>query len=328
MNKIKRISADLIRRPSFTSFLILVVLVIVNAIIQPNFFSYRSLKSNFMSYTPLIFAAVAQGMIILSGSIDLSLGSTIALLNCLTASMLSDSNVFKVMMFGLFITLVVSGVINGLLIGKLNLSPLITTFATSAIYLGIAMIILPKAGGYVPRFLYNYYKGSFLGIIPNAFLLLILGLALWLIFSRTSAYRYIYAVGSNEDGAFASGISILKTRLFAHLFSGFFIFLAGVCVIMFTSTGDYRTGSSYTMNSIAAVVIGGISLSGGKGSMAGAVWGALILGVLNNIIFYSHASSYFQVLAKGLIIVAALCIGIIPALINNSRMKKIGGNLK
>lgn len=323
-NRFKGSMMRIVHYPSFPSFVILLLLVFINALIQPNYFSYRLLKSNYMTFTPLIFAAIAQGIIILSGSIDLSLGSAIALMNTVTAFFMTDKNVFPMLMLGFAVTIIASGVINGLIVGRLKLAPLITTFATSAIYLGLAMMILPKAGGYVPRFLYNFYKGSLFGFLPNSIVILIAGLLIWYVFSRTAAYRFICAVGSNEEGAYASGISVWKIRFTAHLFAALFIFLAGLCVVMFTTTGDYRTGGSYTMNSIAAVVIGGIALTGGKGRITGAIWGAMILGTLNNIIFYSQASSYFQILAKGLIIVAALCIGVIPVLIRNNKKVKLG----
>jgi ribose transport system permease protein len=310
---------NLTKRPSFPAFLILLALLIVNALLQPNFFSYRALKSNFMSFTPLVLAAIAQGIIILSGSLDLSLGSAISLFNVFVAYYMTDDNVFPMLVLGFFVTVVISGFINGLFIGRLKLPALITTFATSAIYLGLAMIILPVAGGYVPKFFYQFYKGSLLRAIPWAAVIMILGIIIWYVFSKTRAYRYIYAAGSSEEGAYASGIKVWKTRLTAHIFASIFIFIAGVCVLMVTSTGEYRTGQSYTLNSVAAVVIGGIALTGGKGSIVGAIFGALALGILNNIIFYSGASSYLQILAKGSIIVLALVLSAVPILIREKR---------
>ena len=310
---------NLTQRPAFPAFLILLSLLIVNAVLQPNFFSYRALKSNFISFTPLVMAAIAQGIIILSGSLDLSLGSAISLFNVFVAYYMTDDNVFLMLVLGFFLTLVISGVINGLFIGRLKLPALITTFATSAIYLGLAMIILPVAGGYVPKFFYQFYKGSLLRAIPWAAVIMIAGILIWYVFSKTRAYRYIYAAGSSEEGAYASGINVWKTRLTAHMFASLFIFIAGICVIMITSTGEYRTGQSYTLNSVAAVVIGGIALTGGKGSIVGAIFGALALGILNNIIFYSGASSYLQILAKGTIIVLALVLSAVPTLIREKR---------
>jgi ribose transport system permease protein len=316
-------TAFLTRRPAFPALLILIILFIVNATIQPNFFTMRSFRSNFMTFTPLILVAIAQGIIILSGSLDLSLGSAISMFTVFIAYYMTDDNILFIILVGFVITLAASGFINGLCIGRLRMPALITTFATSAIYLGIAMIILPVAGGYVPRSFYNFYKGTLFGTLPYSFIILIAGVLIWYVFSRTRVYRYMYAVGSNEEGAFASGISVWKVRLTAHLFASLFIFIAGMCVLMMTATGEYRTGQSYTLNSVAAAVIGGIALSGGRGSIPGAIFGALILGFLNNIIFFSGASSYLQILVKGSIIVIALCIGAVPLLLRQ-RKKLIG----
>lgn len=310
---------NLTKRPSFPAFLILLTLLIVNAVLQPNFFSYRAFRSNFMSFTPLVLAAIAQGIIILSGSLDLSLGSAISLFNVFVAYYMTDNNVVLMLVLGFFLTVIISGVINGIFIGRLKLPALITTFATSAIYLGLAMIILPVAGGYVPKFFYQFYKGSLLRAVPWSAVIMIVGILIWYVFSKTRAYRYIYAAGSSEEGAYASGINVWKTRLTAHIFASLFIFIAGVCVLMVTSTGEYRTGQSYTLNSVAAVVIGGIALTGGRGSIVGAIFGALALGILNNIIFYSGASSYLQILAKGAIIVLALVLSAVPTLLREKR---------
>jgi len=313
-----------IRHSAFPSIVIFIVLLVINASIQPNFYSSRVLRSNLMTFTPFIFVAIAQGIIILSGSLDLSLGSAISLFNCLTAYLMTDKNVAPVLILGFGVTVVASGLINGYAIGKLRMPALITTFATSAIYLGLAMIILPVAGGYVPKAFYSLYKSSIGGFLPFAGIMLAAGIIIWFIFSKTGAYRYIYAIGSNEAGAYASDISVWKTRMTAHIFASLFIFMAGMCILMITSTGEYRTGQSYTLNSVAAVVIGGIALTGGKGSIVGAIFGALILGILNNIIFYSGVSSYFQIFAKGLIIVIALCIGAVPVLIKQRKKRKGG----
>lgn len=302
----------LTRKPSFPALLILIILIIINAVMQPSFFSYRSIRSNFMTLTPLVLVAVAQGMIILSGSLDLSLGSALSLFNCFVAYYMTDENKVLIIFIGLLVTVAASGIINGLFIGRLRMAALITTFATSAIYLGIAMIIMPVAGGYIPRNFYQFYKGGLFGFIPISALIMLAGILIWYLFSKTRAYRYMYAVGSSEKGAFASGISIWKTKLTAHLFASLFIFIAGLCITMMTASGEYRTGQSYTLNSVAAVVIGGIALTGGRGSIVGAIFGAVILGILNNIIFYSGASSYLQILAKGAIIVIALVVSAIP----------------
>lgn len=300
---------------SFPSFIILILLIIINVSLQHNFFSYTNVKSNFLTFTPLILASIAQAIIIISGSVDLSIGASMSLFTVITASIMTDSNVIPVLILGFIAVFIVSGFLNGIIIGKFNISPLLATYGTSALILGIAMVILPNAGGYVPKFFYRFYQADILKILPASIFILIIVMIIWFGISKTVTYRYIYAIGSNREGAYASGINVPNVRIVTHLIASFFIAVAGLCMLMATATGDYRSGLPFSLNSIAAVVIGGISLSGGKGNVWGAVVGALVLGLLNNIIFFANISSIYQIFAKGMIIVLSLAIAAVPHII-------------
>ena len=135
-----------------------------------------------------------------------------------------------------------------MLIGTLRLPSFITTFATSGIVLGTSILIMPVPGGYVPKFFYRLYRGDILGFIPMPLFILIVGLAVWAVISRTLFYRYVYAIGGNEKGAYASNIKVSTVRLLSHVFAGFFIGLAGLCLLMLTAAGEYRAGIAYSMN--------------------------------------------------------------------------------
>ena len=311
----KNVLKDYSRDPSFPSFVVLTLLIIINVSIQPNFFAYSTVKSNFMTFTPLILVSMAQGIIILSGSLDLSVGAAMSLLTCIMASMMTDSifNVILVIVIGIACAVALS-MFNGSIIGFVRLPPLISTFATSAIFFGLALTIMPLPGGYVPSYFYRWYRGDVLGFIPVPIFILLIGIGIWVIFKRTAIYRYIYAVGGNEDGAYSSGIKVANIKLMAFLFASMFIALAGVSLLLSTAIGDPRAGQAYTLNSVAAVVIGGISLKGGKGSVVGAMVGALILGLLINIIFFLRVSSLYQNFARGMIIIIALSLATIPKL--------------
>jgi ribose transport system permease protein len=211
-----------------------------------------------------------------------------------------------------FAVIIAIGAFNGTLIGSAGLPPLITTFGTSGIVLGTAILLMPVPGGYVPKFFYKLYSSSILNYIPFPLIILAIGIIFWIIISRTAVYRYIYAIGSNEDGAYAAGIKVGNVRLMAHIIAGFFVGLAGLCLLLLTATGEYRSGIAYALNSVAAVVIGGISLKGGKGNIWGAIIGAITLGLLNNIIFFASVSSFYQDFAKGMIIILSLSIAAIP----------------
>lgn len=311
-----------LKDPSFPSFVVLVLLIIINASLQPTFFTYNSIKSNFITFTPLILISMAQGIIILSGNLDLSVGAGMSLLTCIMASFLTDSiiSVILVVLFGIAASMVL-GSINGTLVGYVGLPPLISTLATSAIFYGLAMTIMPRPGGYVPKFFYKWYMGDILKIIPVPIFILLIGIGLWFLIKKTAVYRYIYAVGGNEEGAYSSGIKVSNVKFMAYIFSSFFIAIAAICLLLTTAIGDSRSGLAYSINSVAAVVLGGISLKGGKGSVGGAIVGAIILGLLINIIFFAQVSSLYQSFAKGLIIVISLSLAAIPAL--REKHKKI-----
>lgn len=306
--------------PSFPGFIVLVLLVIINASIEPNFFSYSTVKSNFMTFTPLILISMAQGIVILSGNLDLSVGAGMSLITCIMASLLTDSiiNIIFIVILGIAIALVL-GVFNGTFAGYVGLPPLISTFAANAIFFGLAMAIMPLPGGYVPKFFYRWYRGDILKIIPVPIFILLIGIGVWLLIKRTAVYRYIYAVGGNEEGAYSSGIKVSNIKLMAYVFAGIFLSLAAICLLLSTAIGDPRAGNSYTLNSVAAVVIGGVSLKGGKGSIGGTIVGAIILGLLINIIFFAQVSSLYQGFARGLIIVVSLSLAVIPKIREESR---------
>ena len=316
---LKKSMLKFVKDPAFPGLIVLILLLALNYYFQNKFFSYRILRSNFMAYTPLILVAMAQATIIISGSVDFSIGYALSLFTCLTAYLMTDTNVSYILLLGFAVIILGSGIMNGFFIGKLRMSPLITTFATMTLFWGIAQTIMPVAGGYVPRFFYKIYRIKVLGFLPFPVVILITAIVIWLIFSRSSFGRYIYAVGSNEDGAYASGINVSRVRFMAHVVASIFIAMAGVCLLMSMASGDFRVGQEYALNSVAAVVIGGIALTGGRGSIAGAIIGAMILGLINNIIFYAKVSAFYQGFAKGMVIVVALCVGGVPQWLKSLR---------
>jgi len=300
---------------SFPSFLMLVLLIVVNAILQPGFFSYQVFRMNFMTFTPLILVSLAQATLLLVGAVDLSLGAGISLVTCVMASLMQDSplSIVAVVLLGIAVALVLS-LFNGFFIGYLGPPPLIMTFATSTIWFGIALLLMPTPGGYIPEAYYIFYGKSLGGFLPVPVLVLLVALAFCLLLGRLRAFRHLYAVGGSERAAQASGIKVVRTRIFAFLVSGVFVALAALCVVGQTATGDARSGQGFTLNSVAAAVIGGIAFSGGKGNFVGAVIGGIILGLLINIIYFANITSFYQVFTKGAIILVALLIGAVPRL--------------
>ena len=306
---------NIVQDSSFPSFIMLVVLIIVNAILQPGFFSLQVFRMNFMTFTPLILVSLAQATLLLVGAVDLSLGAGISLVSCVMASLMMDNPVSIVLitLLGVAVALTLS-LFNGFFIAYIGPPPLIMTFATSTVWYGIALVLMPSPGGHIPLAFYGLYGKTLGGFLPVPVVVLLAALAFCVLLGRLRPFRHLYAVGGSERAAKASGINLLRTRLFAFLVSGVFVALAALCMVGQTATGDARSGQGFTLNSVAAVIIGGIAFSGGKGNYIGAIIGGIILGLLINIIYFANITSFYQVFTKGAIIMVALIIGAVPRL--------------
>lgn len=303
---------------AFPGFVFFLCAVIVNIILQPNFFSLNVFRANLLTFAPLILVSMAQAIIIISGSVDLSLGAGISLITAVMATVMKDSLtsiIFTILL--VFIVSLAMSMVNGLFISYLKMPPLLMTFATSAVWLGIALVFVPRPGGYIPPAFYLSYGKNLAGFIPVPLIIIIGAFIIWFFITKSRTHKYIYAVGSNEYSSYASGINVRWTRLKAFMIASIFVALAGICVVGQTATGDARSGLGFTLNSIAAVIIGGISLSGGKGNIVGGVMGAFILVLLINILYFANVTTFYQEFIKGAIIILAIAVGMIPKIIKD-----------
>jgi len=322
MNRIK-IKTNILKNDLSMTFYVLAGLIVLNAIMQQGFFEYSVIKSNLMTMAPLILMAVAQAVVIMSGGIDLSIGGIVTLVNVILASLMNDSaqSVVLALLVATAVGLGASA-LNGLLVGVLRLPAMVATFGTSAVWFGVSLMIMPQPGGYVPAMFYRMYKDSLGGFIPVALLFVIAAYGFWYFFKRRRMYTHILAVGGSEDSAAASGISVSKVRFEAYLVSGIFTALAGIVLTASTASGDPSLGTGFPLNSIAAAVVGGVAMQGGKGTFAGAAMGAVVLALITNIIFFANVPSIYQDFIKGLVIVGALILATIPRM---REMRKFAG---
>ncbi len=298
----------------FPVFAVLVLLVIINAVIQPRFFSLVTFRINASTFTPMILVAMAQAIAILLGAIDLSVGSTITLINVVLAVMMKDTGASVVLAIAAGVLIgMATGLVNGLTIGVLKLPAMVATFATSSIWYGISLLIMPQPGGYVPPFFYRLYRKMFI-FMPAPLLVVGLALLIWYVITKRTLFRYIMAVGGNEAAADAAGINVIAVKMKAFIVSGIFTSLAAIAITCQAASGDASIGQPFTLQSVAAVIVGGVAFSGGRGKMTGAVAGALVFGFLTNVVFFANIPSLYQDLIRGLIIIAALGIAIIPNL--------------
>lgn len=325
-------------RPEFSVLVILVMMLGITAALQENFFEPKSIMRNINAFAPLILLAMGQAIVIIAGGIDLSTGSALSLLTCvLTFVMKRGDPVTGV--YALLIAFVVAmatGVINGMGIGYLRIPPVIVTFATSFIWLGLALFLRPTPGGEsVPWFKCFYDIGAVAGapgiakriaaLLPPAFWLIVIGAAFWRFLSRTRTGRYFYAVGSNNDSAFESGINTARVQMYASIANAGFIFLTALFFVGQNQSGDARMGDPLTLKVIAAVVVGGIALSGGRGSVYFAIAGALILSLVNKIIFFANIPYAYQTLVGGAIVIAAIASSQAYTLYNRRSASRLRG---
>jgi ribose transport system permease protein len=292
---------------------ILLLVVILNAFLQPDFFTADSLSSNLQNAAPVILICMAQAVVVLAGELDLSVGAGISLVNCVLASVpaLAGWGIGATCLAALA-TALAAGVCNGLLVGYFKQSSLIATFATGAIWFGGALALMPQPGGTVPEGLGEWFAMRVVGF-PLAAVPVLAAIGLWAMLQRHRFGRRLIATGSSVDAVLKSGIDTRLVKLLAYVLAWLFVFGAALCISAETASGDARLGLPYTLNSVAAVVIGGISLAGGRGSMLGAICGALVLVLIGNVVYFAGIPSNYQEMFKGAVIVVALSFTFIGA---------------
>jgi|YNPMSStandDraft_1061717.scaffolds.fasta_scaffold02782_2 ribose transport system permease protein len=300
--------------PAFPCLIAFLGVFATNVFLQPRILTYRVLYSNISTFTPLMIASAAQAVVILSGNVDLSSGAMVSLLNVILASLFRDTP--SSVLVGIAISLGVAlagGAVNGYAVGYLGFPSIVTTFATSFIWSGLALIILPQPGGYVPKWFYRAFQSGRLQF-PVPFLLIGITLLFWWSLIRLPVGRKIYAVGGNRNSAFLTGIRHHQVILFAYLASSFFVALSAIAATGLVASGDARLGLPMTLSSIASAAIGGTSFRGGRGSIIGPMLGAVLLSLLSNIILLLGVPSLYQDFIKGAIVVAAIGFAMISQL--------------
>jgi ribose transport system permease protein len=298
-------SADV--RPA-AAWVLMLILLFTYAGLQPGTLSTSSLGILAADTLALAVLGLGQGVVILTAGIDLSVGGVLALGTTIAATHFTGAGTTLLWSVVILAIGTAAGLINGMLVARLRLQPFIVTLATWSIFDGIALYVLPTAGGSVPNGFSGWINGSAIGI-PNAIWVLIVLVAIWLWFRRTRAARRIYAVGSDREAARIAGVRIVPTLVTAYAISGLCAGGAALFYAMLTASGDPTSGDGLILPSVAAVVIGGTSLFGGQGSFVGTVAGALTLTLLGDVIFAVHLPSYWTVLADGLLLVAAVLAG-------------------
>jgi len=271
-------------------------------------FTSQSLLALTVQVLPLAFAAMGQAVVMLTRGIDLSVGSVVATSMAVFALNAGDTagSVLLAMCMAIGVA-ALAGVINGSLVALAGLPPIIVTLSTSFLWSGVALWILPKPGGQVPAGLREAWTKGYQGIaVPIVALIVVL--VLWKLLSRTPFGLSIYAVGGNQHGAYANGIAVKRVTIGAYVTSAVLIALAGIALAIQTGTADVTVGNPYTLNSIAASILGGVIFLGGVGYLRGAVLGAFTVVVISNILLFSGVSPFYQLIVQGAILIVAVSV--------------------
>ncbi|HLR11327.1 MAG TPA: ribose ABC transporter permease [Sporosarcina sp.] len=292
-------------------FIGLLLIIIVISIMSPNFLTINNIFNVLRQVS--INALIAFGMtfVILTGGIDLSVGSILALTGAVTAGMLA-SGMDPILAMGLGLLLgAILGAVNGIIIAKGKVAPFIATLATMTIYRGLTLVYTegkPISGLGDSLSFQLLGKGYFFGIpVPIVTMLLAFGV-LYFILKKTTFGRRVYAVGGNEEASKLSGIRVDRIKIYVYALTGFLAALASLILTSRLNSAQPTAGNMFELDAIAAVVLGGTSLTGGRGWIVGTVIGALIIGVLNNGLNLIGVSSFFQQVVKGAVILIAVLL--------------------
>lgn len=289
----------------------LLLIIVIISIMSPSFLTLNNLFNVLRQVS--INALIAFGMtfVILTGGIDLSVGSILALTGAVTAGMMSGGmDPLLAMLLGVLLG-VILGAINGLIIAKGKVAPFIATLATMTIFRGLTLVYTegrPISGLGDSAVFTMLGKGYFFGIPVPVITMSITFAVLYFILKKTTFGRRVYAVGGNEEASRLSGINVDRIKIYVYSLAGGLTAIASLILTSRLNSAQPTAGNMFELDAIAAVVLGGTSLTGGRGWIVGTLVGALIIGVLNNGLNLIGVSSFFQQVVKGAVILIAVLL--------------------
>lgn len=300
----------------------LLLLCVGFGIINPKFFSERNIGNLLRQIAPIILIGVGQSFVLITGNIDLSIGSVVGVSTMLSATLMTKG---MGPWGAMLITVVVSllfGVVNGYLVAGFKLPPFIATLGTMTIGRGVAQIVnnnyntgaintIESTAASVDKFRDVFYYGKTLGIYNGVWIALGIFLILNFFINRTKQGRYLYALGSNPEAARLSGINVLKTTIIAYVVSAFCSCIVGITQCCSAGMGAMDAGNSYEMYGVAASVMGGVSTLGGSGRLVGTLIGACIWSVLQNGLQFANAPVAIRNIVIGIIVIVAVLMDLV-----------------
>lgn len=293
------------------SLIMLVVLLLINRSRQDNLFELNVINGNLRVWLPAMMLAFGQTLVVIAGGIDMSVGGTLSMCNAILATQITQESTPEQFISTVAIALLAgmaAGALNGFGVTILRLQPIVTTYATSFIFSGIALAILPQPGGRLPREITSFFRTPINEAVPVPAVVIGLMLLFWFVLTRTRFRQNLFASGSNADAAYTTGVPVTGVRFTTYVLSGLFAAL-GACALTFgNGTGNPRAGDLMTLPSVVAVVLGGTAMSGGRGSIVGSLIGVAILGTISNVLSFAEIDRWARPLVDASIIVVALAV--------------------
>ena len=290
--------------------ILLVALLAFTKLIQPTY-GPPGIQGLAIAVLPLALATVGQAIVVISGGIDLSLGSIIAFMTVVAASLMKAYPELTILVvLGVLLLGMVVGAINGGLIVVTRVPDIVVTLAMSFVWAGAALLVLKTPGGAAADWLKELLKGNVLiEWVPKAAVLLIVIVAvIWIPLRRSRLGLSFYAIGSNQLAAFRSGVPVGRTKIASYAFLGLFAALAGLSITANTGQGSPSVGQ-YTLQSVAAIVLGGVSLAGGRGGVFGPIVAVIILQLIRTDMAFLNINSNLATVANGVILIGVVMLG-------------------
>jgi ribose transport system permease protein len=288
------------------------LLLVFTKFIQPSY-GGDDFQGLTIGVVPLALAAAAQAVIVISGGIDLSIGSMMALTSVVAASqMKGQSEEFAVVVvIGVIILGLILGAVNGALIVLTKVPDIIVTLAMSFVWAGAALLVLATPGGGAAEWFKQLILGDVgVDIIPKALVVMLVAVVvIWIPLQRSRHGLALYAIGSSQLAAFRSGVSVNRSKILAYTVGGLFAALAGLSLVSSTRIGTPVPGPDYTLLSVAAIVLGGVNLAGGRGGLFGPIVAVFILQMLRTDLTFLRVNTNLATVMNGVILVGVVMLG-------------------
>jgi ribose transport system permease protein len=312
LSKLKSFAKNFIKR-NIGLLVAMIMLLIVLFFFAPAFFRVQNISNMFRTLSVNLLLTFGMSFCLIIGGIDLAVGQTVAISGVVTTlGIIANFNWIVAILLGILIGGMI-GFANGLVIVFTDVPPFIATIAMQSIIRGAAFILGKGSGIMVQgESFYNYANGNFGGIIPNPVAMtIVIGFLCFLILERTAFGAHMYALGGNENAARFSGINVRKVKLNCYVACGLMSGLAGTIMSSRLMSGHPNIGSGYEADAIAAAVIGGVSFTGGRGTVGGAVLGAIFIGIMINGLNVWGLNSYWQYFVKGSVVLIAILLDLL-----------------